>query len=93
MDRKALSSPLVTYPLIPLVATLLFPLLVLHTSKESAVVLNMYSMGYATLLILTAVNVGLLWMKPVALPSSAWHPASCCLCLVLSCGIFVSGSI
>ena len=80
MDRKALSSPLVTYPLIPLVATLLFPLLVLHTSKESAVVLNMYSMGYATLLILTAVNVALLWLKPVAL--SIGHLASGIVLLV-----------
>ena len=48
---------------IPAVATVLFSLLLLHKS-ESPVVLNRYSAGYTTLLILIAVNLVLFWRKP-----------------------------
>ncbi len=47
----------------PAAATAGFSLLLLHRSSDSPVVFNRYSVDYATLLVLAALNLGLLWRK------------------------------
>ena len=49
--------------ILPAAATVVFLLLLLHRSGDSPVVFNRYSVDYATLLILAALNVALLWQK------------------------------
>jgi hypothetical protein len=53
--------------LVPALATLGFPLLLLHKTAESAVVLGMYSPGYALCLLLVAANIAFLWVRPLPL--------------------------
>jgi hypothetical protein len=49
--------------IVPAAATAGFSLLLLHRSSDSPVVFNRYSVEYATLLVLAALNLGLLWRK------------------------------
>ena len=49
--------------ILPTVATVVFSLLLLHKSSDLPVVFNRYSIGYATLLVLAALNLGVLWRK------------------------------
>ena len=49
--------------IVPAAATAGFSLLLLHRSSDSPVVFNRYSVDYAILLVLAALNLGLLWRK------------------------------
>ena len=49
--------------IVPAVVTAAFSLLLLHRSSDSHVVFNRYSVDYAILLVLAALNLGLLWRQ------------------------------
>src|SRR4029079_7206979 len=72
MQNSWANSPELNHPswgwwLVPALATLGFPLLLLHKTAESAVVLGMYSPGYALCLLLVAANIAFLWVRPLPL--------------------------
>src|ERR1051326_4039311 len=68
--RNDWANPFWSCRLVSALATVGFPLLLLHKTAESTAVFRMYSTGYALFLLLAAANIVLLWVRPLPLSAS-----------------------